>query len=493
MRPRQLVIALPRICIALLSCCWTTNLLAAPEFKPCSLTGSGGNGNLQAECAIWKRPLDPSATATSQEQIELFVARLASTAIDPARDAFTIINGGPGGSSIDMMVDLAPVLQAFTRERDVIVIDQRGTGRSTPLDCTALTDTTDEIDIAQTIELTQECFNELPYDPRFFSTSVAVEDLEALRRSMGYEQLSVYGVSYGTRVALQFLRVYPDSLRSVVIDGVVPPELSLGSNIAINSQRALEAVFARCATSPVCDEHFPNLHQAFDRLSKRLQTHTVPLQLQHPVTGAPTQLDLTYGHLTIWLRLALYAPETTALIPLIIDQAANHENYLPVAASALRMLHDLTVSLTYGMHNAVVCTEDVPFFDDASEDFATLEKTYLGREMYDSLKAMCSVWPAGVIHSDMKKPVISDVPTLVLSGEFDPITPPAYGEAVLPGLSRSLHVVAPGQGHGTISRGCMPRIILKFVETASIEELDTSCTRHLGTYPFFIDLMGPPP
>ncbi len=430
MRRRHLVIALPCICIALLSCCWATNLLAAPKFTPCSLTGSGGNGNLQAECAIWKRPLDPSAAAPpkkqrGQEQGELFVARLVSTAIDPARDAFTIINGGPGGSSIDMMVDLAPVLQAFTRERDVIVIDQRGTGKSTPLDCTALTDTTDEIDTARTIELTKECLDKLPYDPRFFSASVAVEDLEALRRSLGYEQLSVYGVSYGTRVALQFLRVYPESLRAVVIDGVVPPDLSLGSNIAINSQRALEAVFARCATSPVCDERFPNLQQAFDRLSNRLQTHPVPMQLQHPVTGKPTQLDLTYGHLALWLRLALYAPETTALIPLIIDQAASHENYLPVAASALRMLHDLTESLTYGMHNAVVCTEDVPFFDDASEDFATLENTYLGREMYDSLQAMCSVWPAGVIHSDMTKPVTSDVPTLVLSGEFDPITPPA--------------------------------------------------------------------
>ena len=97
----------------------------------------------------------------------------------------------------------------------MIVIDQRGTGQSTPLNCATLTDTTDEIDTARTIELTKECHDKLPYDPRFFSTSVAVEDLEALRKSLGYEQLSVYGVSYGTRVALQFLRVYPGSLRSV--------------------------------------------------------------------------------------------------------------------------------------------------------------------------------------------------------------------------------------------------------------------------------------
>ena len=483
--------------------CWSTLLStcgfvsaaedsqAPPHFAPCSLTGSGGNGNLQAQCANWQRPLDP--TNPGGEQIELFVARLQSTAIDPAKDAFTLINGGPGGSSIKMMVDLAPVLRAFTRERDVIVVDQRGTGRSAPLVCKALTDSTETLEPDQTVTLTKDCLDKLPHDPRYFTTTVAVADLEALRESAGYEKLSVYGVSYGTRVALQYLRSYPASVRSMVIDGVVPPDMNLGSNVALNSQQTLDAVFDRCRETPSCNERFPQLHDDFARLSELLRKQPVPLTLQHPVTGIPTDLEVTYGHLAIWIRLALYAPSTTALIPLIIDQAANQGNYLPIAASALRMLHQLTDSLTYGMHNAVVCTEDAPFYNDADEDFTTLAQTYLGREMYDSLKSMCSVWPAGVIDESMKVPVTSDVPTLILSGEFDPITPPAYGESVLQHLANAKHVVAPGQGHGTIGRGCIPKLILKFVESANVEEIDDSCTAHLGAYPFFVDLMGPPP
>ena len=181
--------------------------LQALEFAPCSPTGSAGNGNLSAQCAKWQQPLDrtdPDGTA-----IELFVAKLPSTAIDFAPDAFTIVNGGPGGSFIDLLVDLGQVISMFTRERDVIIIDQRGTGRSAPMTCESVTDNTQEIDPSQTVALTQDCLNQLPFDPRYFSTSVAVEDLEALRKSLGYEQLSLYGVSYGTRVVMQYMRRYP--------------------------------------------------------------------------------------------------------------------------------------------------------------------------------------------------------------------------------------------------------------------------------------------
>jgi len=468
-----------------------SSFAAAFEFKPCALSGGGGNGNLPAECAIWQQPLDPSDP--DGEQIDLFVAKLKSTAIEPAQDAFTIINGGPGGSSVEMMVDLAPVLQAFTRERDVIVIDQRGTGQSSPLICQALTDTTEVLGPLENELLTKDCLNKLPHDPKFFTTSVAVEDLESLRVSLGYKQLSVYGVSYGTRVALQYMRTYPDSTRVVIIDGVVPPHLTLGSNVALNSQATLDKIFARCAEQPTCAHSFPNVVDDFARLSKQLKNTPQPLTIQHPITGEPTDIEVTYGHLAIWLRLALYAPESTALIPLIIDQAANKQNLLPVAASALRMLHQLNASLNYGMHNAVVCTEDTPFYDDANEDFDALTKTYLGREMYDSLKSMCAIWPRGVMDTAMKTPLQSDVPTLVLSGEFDPITPPAYGDAVMPGLSNARHVVAPGQGHGVIARGCIPKMILEFVESANVTDIDDSCTQYLTSFPFFVDPMGPTP
>jgi pimeloyl-ACP methyl ester carboxylesterase len=471
---------------------FAAGLQAQIEFSPCYMTGSNGNGNLQAECATWLQPLNRNDPASPQ--IELFVARLASTAIDPARDAFTIINGGPGGSSIDMLVDFRSVVEVFSRERDIIVIDQRGTGRSTPLTCEDLTDfDVESFDPATTVKLTRQCLDQLPQDPRYFSTTVAVEDLEALRRELGYERLSLYGVSYGTRVVQQFMRQYPDSTRAAVIDGVVPPAKVLGGAVAIHSNNTLNAVLDRCKQDKECRSAFPELPAEFAQVSERLRSGAIPLELQHPVTGVQTPLDLVYGHMAAWLRFALYAPEMSALIPLIIHQAAVDNNYTPIAANALMLIQSISSSINYGMHNAVVCTEDAPFFDNATIDYAALDATYLGREMYDTLKTMCSVWPAGIRHPGMKAPLTSDIPTLVLSGQYDPITPPEWGEEAMAGLNNARHIIAHGQGHGVFSRGCIPQLVLKFIESPVPEVLDDSCTRHLAPYPFFINGMGPAP
>lgn len=468
-----------------------TTFANAPEFEPCTISGTGGSGILYAECATWSRPLDPSAP--DGEQIELFVTRLSSTALEPASDAFTMINGGPGGSSVEMLVDFRAVATAITRERDVIVIDQRGTGKSAPMTCDALSDSVDSLTETQTVELTRDCINKLPHDPRFFSTSVAVKDLEALRTSLGYEQLSLYGVSYGTRVAMHYMRRYPQAVRSMIIDGVVPPSIVLGSNVALNSQQTLSSLFARCIEDSACSTAFPNLASDFARLSERLKRQPISLQLPHPVTATQTELELSYGHLAVLLRMSLYAPETASILPIILNQAATQQQYLPIAANALQLIHQLTSSLNYGMHNAVVCTEDAPFFKDEIVDWNILDETYLGSEMYKTLISMCSAWPAGVIDEDFKQPLHSDAPILILSGEFDPITPPQYGDQVLANFSNAKHIVAQGQGHGVIIRGCIPKVLLDFVESGTFADLDTSCTEHLSDSPFFLDALGPPP
>jgi pimeloyl-ACP methyl ester carboxylesterase len=488
---RSILVSLWLVCSAWAAAASESPLSAPIDFEPCTLTGTGGNGALHAECAKWARPLDYERP--EGEQIELFVARIRATGADPALDAMTVINGGPGGSSVDMLVDFIPALNAISLERDIVVIDQRGTGRSTPLVCENLSDSVDTPSPDEVERVTRECLDNLPHDPRYFSTSVAVRDLEALREALTYEQLNIYGVSYGTRVALHYLRRYPNSVRALVIDGVVPPTTVLGSNVSFNSQNTLQQVFERCAEDASCSERFPNLEAEFDELSARLKRQAIPMTLAHPVTGLSTDLELGYGHFAITIRLALYAPEFRSLIPLIVHEAAQNENYTPIAANALQLVHQLTTSLNYGMHNAVVCTEDAPFYDREAVDMPALEATYLGAEMYETLQSMCNVWPAGVIDPEFKQALTSDVPTLILSGELDPITPPRYGDEVLTGLSNALHIVGESQGHGILGRGCVPKLILDFIEAASTSELDTSCTGHLGSRPFFVDMMGPPP
>ncbi|MEM6708714.1 MAG: alpha/beta hydrolase [Pseudomonadota bacterium] len=464
---------------------------AQPPERRCTLYGGGGANRIDADCVSVTRPLDPERP--DGEQLELTVAILKSLAPQPAQDAFTLINGGPGGSSIELLVDLAPLLTGILRERDIVVVDQRGTGLSHPLHCDILDSVETEPDAEATRAAAEDCIANLDVDPRFFTTSLAVDDLDAVRATLGYDALTVYGVSYGTRVAQHYARKYAPHTRALIIDGVVPLPAALGPDIARNGQATLDSIFQRCEDDDACATAFPKLADDFQRLSEQLKRQPQPLTLPHPVTGVAESLSLSYGHLAVAIRLGAYAPETAALIPLQIDAAANKDNFLPVAAQALQVMDQLGTSISYGMHNAVVCAEDVPNYSfDPKALREELQDTFLGYEQVEALQVICEVWPKGPVDPGFHEPLRSAVPTLLLSGEFDPITPPANAEAVIPGLTDARHIVAPGQGHGVISRGCIPRLIREFTETADAATLDTTCVERMRADPFFVDLMGPP-
>ncbi|MEM1229849.1 MAG: alpha/beta hydrolase [Pseudomonadota bacterium] len=460
-------------------------------FEDCALTGNGGATRVAAECATLSVPLDVSTPGAAE--IKLRVVRMRSLAPEPAADAFTLVNGGPGGSSISLFADLAPMLTPILRERDIIILDQRGTGDSTPLACPALEEeTVTEFDPETTARLAAECARALPADPRYFTTSSAVRDLDLVRSLLGYEQLTLYGVSYGTRVVAHYARIYPEQTRGLIIDGVVPLDMALGPQISENAQQILDSIFARCAGAPSCEAAFPALPQTFTALSAQLKVKPPTLSLPHPTTGETASLTLSYAHLAVAIRLMTYAPETAALIPLLISQAAREKNYVPLAAQALRITDQLTDALSYGMHNAVVCTEDVPHYDfDPQARADSLASTFLGGEQLASLVAICEQWPQGFIDPDFHAPLQTDLPTLLLSGEFDPITPPANAEQALATLSNARHLIAPGQGHGVIARGCVPNLLSQFIEDLDVDALDASCLDRLGPEPFFVDLMGP--
>jgi pimeloyl-ACP methyl ester carboxylesterase len=179
------------------------------------------------------------------------------------------------------------------------------------------------------------------------------------------------------------------------------------------------------------------------------------------------------------------------LIPLIIEQAHTRENYTPIAANAIRIITSLKSALKIGMHNAVVCAEDVPYL--GTVDYAELEATYMGTEQTRTLETLCRRWPRGIVDEDLHTMLDLTIPTLILSGEEDPITPPKYGEAVAASLKNSLHLVGPGQGHGIFNRGCVPGLMTRFVENGDWRELSTTCISRLRHQPFFLNSMGPQP
>ena len=463
---------------------------ASVAFEHCEIQGGTGSNRHYAQCAKLSVPETPDGSAT----VQLTVARKPATTGQSASDALVIINGGPGGASIPLLADYWGVFSLLGAERDVIAMDQRGTGASNPMHCEQLTDLSGDPSLAALESATQECLDQVNGDPAAYTTSAAVRDLETLRQALGYTQLTIYGVSYGTRVAQHYLRRFPQHTRGVILDGVVPPNEVLGAPIIRHSQATLEALFARCAEQPACNDAFGDLSQHLNTLRERFtRTPARTIQLKHPVTSEPITFDLMYAHVAASVRFMLYSPESAALIPLILHRAAELQDYQPIAAQAVLTLEQLAASIATGMQNSVMCTEDAPFFGAQERDVASLNATYLGADLVTGLEAICDVWPRGSMDEDLRTLVESDTPVLVLSGEHDPITPPAWGDAILSGLTGARHLVAPGQGHGVIARGCVPRLAADFVESLDADALDASCLESLGGFPFFIDTLGPSP
>ena len=457
--------------------------------RPCRLT----NASLPAafgRCGDLLVPEDPAKP--DGPQVKLFVARIPSQSANPRADPLLIITGGPGQSTVDFYLEARGAFEPTRRERELILVDQRGTGRSAEgFDCSVPDDLALETAVTQALEtFLDACVADLHHDPRFYSTSVAVRDLDRVRAALGIEQWNVYGVSYGTRVAQHYLRRFPERVRALVLDGVVPPDLALGPDVAREAQRALDRIFERCAADAGCAAKFPGLGAEFQSLLTRLAA--TPVDMPEPGAKAgESPARFTDMHLRALVRFLSYNQATVALIPLLIDEA-QHGNYDAVFGQARTTLRGLPESLSFPMSNSVLCTEDMPFF--AADAADGLDKTYLGRALVDATRVICSRWPAGEIDPDFKTLVSASTPTLLLSGSNDPITPPAYAERVIDGgLRNSAHLVGRDQGHGLLLVGCTPRLLREFLEKPAPKELDAGCLEIEPPLPFFLSPLGPAP
>jgi pimeloyl-ACP methyl ester carboxylesterase len=464
---------------------------ASLELSDCRIRVDDGYPGIAARCGTLMRPVNPADPDSAL--IPLRVALVPALSLEPEPDPLVAIAGGPGQGSIQFYASYAQAFDKVRRKRDILLLDQRGTGESAAMDCEISDELIEgQFSLEQTVAETQSCLAALPYDPRYFTTSIAVQDLEALRVALAIPQLNLYGVSYGTRVAQHFLRRFPDSTRTVILDGVVPPAIALGPVIAIEAQKALDAIFNRCAENGECNQRFPDIRSTFASLRQALITQPLSLELPNPLDGHLQQISFGASELAGAVRMLSYHPSTVALIPLLVHEAANG-NPAPLASQFLMMAESMEDALSLGMHNAVVCTEDVPYVDGTAISRDALEQTYIGPMQADALHAICSAWPRGVIDDDFKLALVSDKPVLLLSGEADPITPPHYAEQVAATLGNVKHLTGLRQGHGQVMRGCMPDIIGRFVDSARINDLEEDCFNRVFAMPFFLDFSGPSP
>lgn len=466
--------------------------LAQPiELTDCRISAGPGAPSMKARCGTIVRPLDPAGIEPGE--IELRVAVVPALNLTPEPDPLVPIAGGPGQGSVQFYAAYSGAFDDVRRNRDILLIDQRGTGESSRMDCPVDDDLVEgQYATDLTIEYTSTCLEQLPHDPRYFTTSVAVTDLEAVREAIGYPSLNLYGVSYGTRVAQHFARRYPESTRTVVLDGVVPPQISLGPEIATESQKAVDKILARCAADDQCNRRFPKVEQTFDAVLSGLRAAPVAIDVPHPNTGRLEETVFGDGEFAVAIRLLAYHPRSVALIPLLVSEAGNG-NYVPLGSQYKMTMITMQDALSLGMHNAVMCAEDIPFLDKTTIDYDSIEASYMGVLQLEALEAICSVWPDGQIDPDFKVPLSTDLPVLLLSGDADPITPPRYAEIAAVDLPNARHLIGKDQGHGQISVGCTRRLVAQFIDAADASILDGDCLERSFVMPFFLDFSGPRP
>lgn len=459
------------------------------DFSRCELDRAHSGATTEAWCAPFQVAEDRSDPGSRKLDLRLALIPSAQAADD---DFIVYLAGGPGQSAIDTWPQTAAALGPARKRRHVLLLDQRGTGGSNALDCKALAQASDqlEFDIEATRVATRACLQEVGThaDPRQYTTTVAVEDLEELRQALGAPQFDLVGVSYGTRVAQQYLKRHPEGVRSLVLDSAAPNELVLGAEFARNLDDALKAQFARCAALPDCAKAFPDPYASVIELRDSLRAMPRQVSYADPLSFEPRSGRLDEYGLAGLMRLFAYAPETAALIPHTVAQAlaGNEAPLMGQLGVISASVEDLAGS---GMAISVVCAEDADRLQADPSDASTV----LGNLLVETIKEQCEIWPRGSRPADFNEPASGPAPTLVLAGEFDPVTPPRYGEQVVSHLSNARLIVASGQGHNVIGRGCLPKLVAEFMDTLTPQTLDASCVEQLGPIPHFIDFNGAAP
>lgn len=470
----------------------TSVTLGSLRLTRCELSQKSSAATTEAFCATFSVP--ENWDEPSGRRIDLRVALVRSQAQAPQPDLVIFLAGGPGQAATEVYPSAAFAFAPLNRERHVLLVDQRGTGGSNPLTCDEdqkdLDDADSSLNLATVRRATIECLRTVQEkaDPRFYTTTDAVKDIEAVRQALGAPRLDLFGVSYGTRLAQQYLGTHPAAVRSVVLDSAVPNELALGSEFAANLDRSLRAQFAVCTRAAECARTFGDPYVSLYRLRDTLAAHPVDVTYRTPRTFEAKTRKLTAQGLGAVVRLFAYTPESAALLPLAIREAEAGD-YGPLMAQADLSTEGLGDLATNVMQFSVICAEDADGLVGRPED----RKLILGDTLGPFLSEVCRIWPRGARPEALRAPLRTDVPLLVIGGEFDPVTPPRYGEQILAGASRGRLLVAQGQGHSVLGRGCMPRLVGSFVETLDPAGVDARCLDDLGPIPAFLGFGGAAP
>jgi len=465
--------------VAAAVCAAASARAATPE--PCRVPGI----RHQVLCGQLQRPLDPARP--EGVKIGVYYVVVPALARRKLPDPVFLLAGGPGQSATALAGSVLPLFARLNNRRDIVLVDQRGTGRSAPLECDDPRHQTvaEQADPERQLALLRECreqLQKLPYgDLRFFTTPIAMQDLDAVRRALGAERINLVGASYGTRAGLDYLRQFPQAVRRVVLDGVAPPDMVLPASFSTDGQAAFEALLRSCEADVTCKRLAPGLRGEW---AAWLQALPQRVTVSHPLSGLQESFTLTRDMALQAVRGALYSPVLAQALPVAIHEATQGRvQALLTLGGGVSARKGMAIAA--GMHFSVVCAEDVPRLAQSSDqpggDFGDQ-----GARLY---QRVCADWPRGGLPATFYTLPLSPVPVMLLSGGLDPATPPRHGARVAQALgAQARHVVVQNAGHGVMSLGCMPEVMQRFFDAdddAAALALDVRCVQSIPRPPVY--------
>ena len=420
-------------------------------------------------CADLLVPENPKLP--DQRQIKLHVVVLpALDGVGKGAPLFELA-GGPGAAVTDSAIYFTTAGRLHRKTRDIVLLDQRGTGESTPLRCPEMefgdpSDTMFPAPAARRCRLALE----LGHDLSQFTTANSVADLDTVRARLGYAQIDLLGLSYGTRLALAYMRSHPERVRSAVLVGSVPDGKKLPLWHGRNAQLVLDALFDQCAKDPQCHGAFPDPGKEWEELLRRLRS--APITTSAPVSGTETQVTLRAGTLAEALRSMLYSATGQIRVPLLVHRMSRGD-FAPV----IEQLADKTGFIADGLYLSVTCAEDTPLITPEERASATAG-TFLGTYRIDEQAAACREWQVPLAPAPSWANPRPDVPVLLIAGLMDPVTPPAWAHEAAAILPKSRVLEIPGLGHspdGLTNPECLDAVLTSFFDSAKPDAIDTSC------------------
>ena len=432
-------------------------------------------------CGVLQRALDPARP--DGPMIEVHYVVVPAMARRKLPDPVFLLAGGPGQSAIGVAPQTFALFSRLNNRRDIVFVDQRGTGKSAALECADTNRETlaEQSDPEQQFKRLTQCradllkrpFIKAPADLGFFTTTLAMQDLDAVRRQLGAEHINLVGVSYGTRAALEYMRQFPNAVRRSVLDSVAPPDMILPTSFSTDGQAALDAMLDACDQQAECAAAYPRLRADWAALLGSLPK---PVVAAHPLSGVPEHFTLSRDMVLGAVRGALYTPATAAVLPAAITAAAAGR-YEALAGMGSLLASRKGIRVALGMHFSVVCAEDAPLLDQTTD----APGAAFGTDHAALYRRACADWPRGAVPAAFYSVPPSRTPTLLLSGGLDPATPPRHAARVARALGpAALHVIVPNAGHGALAIGCARDLLYRFIDAADAEDasaIDASCVK----------------